>query len=147
MPSLPTQNHIHLDFIEDGGPDNGPEMRWKATERAVIPSVQMTIKRGITGKLLPYVQTFENNPNLKIDYSYILRIDDYWGSSTEGRLMTLQSWLGNRVYLIDFKHPNDGINHNPFIRKVFVASVGPAAKFDYALQRYYVNVDLIADDQ
>ena len=142
---MPTniQSHIHLSKTLQGSPEFSPDTKWRVTERQEVPEVYLEVNRTLTGHLKKHVLTdASGNPQLFVNYRFVIRVSDYDGLDTTQRLNILKDMYGREVSFVDIEHPDDGEDHTSSVKPMFVRSVAEIKNLDPALQVFYVAVEL-----
>jgi hypothetical protein len=111
------QDHIHLDTVIGGAPENAPTLTWKATQRQKVTSLMTKFERGLTGKAFFNVKTGPSGPLRFVDWTYMLKV-------TESELATLEGLVGKVVSLVDHLHPDDGEDHDAHIETMGFVKIG-----------------------
>lgn len=130
------QNHIHLDIVLGGAPENAPLKTWKAADRQEMVMTILEARRTLTGVLRLHQLQSGGLPVRFHSFGYRLRV------SSDDEADYLKSLLGRVVYLVDHLHPADGSDHAPSVRQMGFTSLGAFTAFNVALIRWYVDVKL-----
>lgn len=145
MTVIQTQNHIHLHTEITYDVEKAPSYRWSVVERIEIPVVFMAVKRAVNGKLRIHSLQKDAEPwNIK-NFQYVVKCAASGTMSANDYKDLLMSYMAKTVYLVDNLHSADGTDHSSFVRRMGMAQVGEAAKFDQVLSRYYISVFLEDD--
>lgn len=139
------QNHIHLSDVLGTTPENAPTYKWVVNDRNRIPVVPLSLKRSKTFKLFPNVlrDGITTDPINLTNFRYRIRIQGSDADNTQTLIDTLQSWLGETLYLVDVVHPNDGEDHTTAIRPMILSAIPDGFKTDdWGLYRYFVTIEL-----
>jgi hypothetical protein len=139
------QNHIHMDLTTGSAPENAPDTKWVVTEWALSPRVTLGLKYGLTGKLKKHRLVHDGGDLIQYrDYRYMVKVSDYDGLDTDTRKQLLLDMNGQDVLFCDVFHPENGVDHTPDVRQA-VLRIEQLEKFDQALQRFYVAIELVDD--
>jgi len=142
------QDHIHLAESLGGAPENAPIYQWVVSKRSQIPVFDINVQRSLDGTPFAYVVKKGGTPVQHQDFSYTVRLEGdadrgVAGSNTvwdyQDRLLDL---IGKRLYLVDNRHPANGLDHTAFIRPVMISRVGDIQDEHPLLRYFYVQVYL-----
>jgi hypothetical protein len=132
------QNHLHLDTTIGGAPENAPTATYKAFGRRKRSKVNISFNRGENGT--PHVSRQRKSGGdiiVFMDWSYTIK-------ATEAEVGTLEGLIGQTVSLVDHLHPDDGEDHDSYIRTmVFVDMSEP--KMANTVGIYY-ELDIFLQD-
>lgn len=139
------QSHIHIAPILGPAPEYAPVYLWKTINRVEIPTVFMTLKRTLNGRLRPHVLSdTQAQPRRFTNLLYTLKIGDSTLSTQDVRnaLDALSGMLGQRVYVVDHYHGDAGTDHRPYTRPYLLAQIGEITPVASGLPFYLVDVTL-----
>lgn len=129
------QNHIHLDSVIGGAPENAPTLTWRATDRALVPRFTVEIVEGLTGVRFDHA----TEDVVYSDFMYELFLKD--GATTAlAQLDLLMGLAGKRLYLVDHRHPDNGADHTDYIRTVRMTRMGEIQQEHLLLKQFRVQV-------
>lgn len=137
-----TQNHIHLSTTLGGYPEFAPDITWKVIDRLEVPTVFVSLKRTLTGRLRAHRLRVNGEVVQLSSMNYTVVVQPAGEQGTEERLNDLKAMQGHPVYLVDNVHCDDGLDHTPYIRPMFLARVAEPVMFDKMLFRYHVDIEL-----
>lgn len=132
------QDHIHLDRpTQPHDADGAPAYRWKAQQRATIPSVQVAVARSFNGHTyMSRVVNAEGDPVIHTDWRYQLRV-------TVIQYDYLKSLLGMELEFVDHRHVDDGEDHTDYIKMVGLREVSDIKNLDPLLRKFDVTIELV----
>jgi hypothetical protein len=138
------QNHIHMDTVLSGAPENSPVMQWRTTNRIEIPEVIGSVKRTVTGKLVWHVSGDENGVHRTTTMRYSIKLVDDGFMTLEQQKTLLLDLHGQFVYLVDHWHVSDGEDHTNYVKPFLLVSVGEIVPIGPALPFYTVDIELMS---
>lgn len=134
------QNHIHLDTAVGGAPENAPTATYRILfpNRRIRDKVNLSFNRGENGT--PHVSRQRKTGGAIIRYrdlSYTLKVTD----TEYGALLAI---LGETVSVVDSYHPDDGEDHDSYVRTMLFVDM-PEPKMANVKAVYY-EVDVFLQD-
>ncbi len=136
---MTTQDHVHISTTLSGSPEFSPTNEFKAQILAPQTSIEVSINRAKSGKLLVNRLLSGGNPVVFLDYDLTLIV-------TDAERTTLIGMLGKPVYYVDLDHVDDGSDHTTYVKTMFFSQMGDHKEFDPKRARWTVHVMLIDDD-
>jgi hypothetical protein len=135
--AIKVQNHIHLDFNLDGAPENAPADIFVATQMSPQFQVFASFKRSLSGKPHLHVHTDDSgNPKVFEDYVFEIRLRSEVDGQSLDTYNALREKLWQGVYFIPHLHPDDGEDHNSYVRRMVITDVGPIQPIDPKLMSF-----------
>ncbi len=138
---MTTQNHLHLDTVIGGSPENAPTRTWKTIDREEIPVVFMNVRYTLRATPRLHVAKLFGTPVQKTDFEYIFKIAATETETVAQQKAALRNLNGRRCYLVDHEHPDDGVDHAAYRREVDIR-VGSFKRDVADLHFYYVPVSV-----
>ena len=139
---MSVQNHIHLDTVLGGAPENAPTLKWTITDHAIIPMIALNVEYTRTMQLREQVLKVSGSPLVKIGYSYKIFIFNEDPGTTKTQLETLIGMMGKRVYVCDINHADDGDDHDADVKVYLFGKIDSLSPQDKLLRYYEVSVTL-----
>jgi hypothetical protein len=131
------QNHIHLDFIQNGSPENAPSDTFVATQMSPQFQVFASFKRSLSAKPHLHVHTDDSgNPKVFEDYVFEIRLRSEVDGESLDTYNALREKLWQGVYFVPHLHPDDGENHATYVRSMVLTEVGPIQLIDPKLRNF-----------
>ena len=138
-----TQNHIHLGFTLGGAPENAPAQNYSAVMMSPIPEAIISFERSLNGT--PYIHALVNDAGIpKVFENY--EIDLLIRSGAESawdQYEDLEGKIGQGIYFVPHKHPDDDEDHTASIRIMILDQVSPMEKLDQMLNTIRVKIVLM----
>lgn len=135
---MPVQNHLHLSDTLGTAPENAPNLKWKATDRILIPSFTVEIRQSLTGVRFDYAL----EDVVYTDMVYDLLLHDDSETTALEKLDLLVGLAGKRLYLCDHVHAADGVDHTADVQLVRMTRMGEIPAAQLALQLFHVQIYL-----
>jgi hypothetical protein len=122
-------------------------MLWKVKSDGWLPTptVIQAHRRTITGRLAKHRLRRDGQVVKLMDYKYIVRVSDYWGMTKLERWDALLDMLGQPVYLVDNLHCDEGIDHTPYVRQMYLSDISDIRNINVQLDPLYLTIELVDD--
>jgi hypothetical protein len=137
------QDHIHLDTVLGGAPENAPTTKWIVQRRVRKPVIFLQIDYTAQGYIRANKLTDGSDPVLLKDWQYTLKVvgdgtHDY--TYYEDQLVSM---LGKVIYLVDNYHEDDGADHTDSVQAVIMDTIdGMDSETDKVLRFGYITITL-----
>jgi hypothetical protein len=142
---MPVQNHIHLAKTLGNAPEFAPDTTWIAYEALPIPTVIASSNITLGGVLKKHRLRRGGEVVRFRDMRYRLKVTEYGGLTAAARLSLLEQMQGEEVYLVEHDHPNNGQDHAPAVRKMYLENVNPFEHVTTGLTYFTVEISLKDD--
>lgn len=140
---MAVQNHIHLATTLGIAPELAPAFEWRITEREVEQIGFVTIETTQNGRTKFYVLQESSVPVKLENFVYKIVIDEEFGYTQQERWLQLKAMCYKVVYLVDTQHEDNGVNHTPSVKSMFMSQIGTPERIEPSLKREYVEVQLM----
>lgn len=141
------QNHIHLGTTLSGDPEYAPVIKWKVRADSWIPTPEIigSHRVTLTGRLR--VHRIKRNGDVfhLMNRKYTIVCRDYDGINKQDRFDLLVGLQGERVYVVDSIHPDDGLDHSAHVQVMYLNIISDVASINPQLDPLYVSIELIDD--
>lgn len=139
------QSHIHLSPTENEVANIGNSAhhltQFPARERISQPKIILSLHRSLNHHLHVHVANSFGNVLQLTDYAFTVICKPEYQYTAYERLQQLLGMNGRVVYFIDHYHPDNGVSHSGFVKRM-VMEIAEVPQFDPNFQRYEIDIKL-----